>query len=232
MSWFRGLFVLGGTWLALAGASFGAPGADAQLDAVLARMDQASTTFKGLAADVRKVSHTEVVNIDAVDSGTILVKRLKPHDTRIRVDLTNPRRETVTIGGGKVQIFYPQTNEAQEVDLGKNRGVVDQFMLLGFGSNSTELKSAYSVTFGGVDSVNDQKATRIELVPKDPEILARVKKSELWISEKGWIVQQKLYTGWGDYLLSTYSRMEFNPSIADAALKLELPKGVKFGKLK
>ena len=64
MSWFRGLFVLGGTWLALAGASFGAPAADAQLDAVLARMDQASTTFKGLAADIRKVSHTEVVNID------------------------------------------------------------------------------------------------------------------------------------------------------------------------
>jgi outer membrane lipoprotein-sorting protein len=232
MSWFRGLFVLAGTWLALAGASFGAPSGDAQLDAVLARMDEAAATFKGFAADVRKVSHTEVVNIDEVDLGTILVKRLKPHDTRIRVDLTNPRRETVTVGGGKIQIFYPQTNEAQEVDLGKNRGVVDQFMLLGFASNSTELKNAYSVSFGGVETVNGQKATRIELVPKDPEILARVKKSELWISEKGWVVQQKLHTGGGDYLLSTYSKMEFSPSIADAALKLELPKGVKFGKLK
>ena len=232
MSWFRGLFVLAGTWLALAGASFGAPSADAQLDAVLARMDEASAAFKGFAADVRKVSHTEVVNIDEVDSGTILVKRLKPHDTRIRVDLTNPRRETVSVGGGKIQIFYPQTNEAQEVDLGKNRGVVDQFMLLGFGSNSAELKNAYSVSFGGVETVNGQKATRIELVPKDPEILARVKKSELWISDKGWVVQQKLHTGGGDYLLSTYSKMEFSPSIADAALKLELPKGVKFGKLK
>ena len=82
-------------------------------------------------------------------------------------------------------MFYPQTNEAQEVDLGKNRGVVDQFMLLGFGSNSAELKSAYSVTLGGADSVNGEKATRILLVPKDPEILARVKKCELWISDKG-----------------------------------------------
>src|SRR5260370_41104451 len=99
---------------------------------------------------------------------------MKPHESGTRVALTNPRRETVTIGGGKVQIFYPQTNEAQEVDLGKNRGVVDQFMLLGFGSNSTELNSAYSVKFGGVNSVEGHKATRIGLGPKDPEILPGV----------------------------------------------------------
>src|SRR5260370_41784351 len=142
---------------------------------------------------------------------------MKPHESGTRVALTNPRRETVIIGGGKVQIFYPQTNEAQEVDLGRNRGVVDQFMLLGFGSNSTELKNAYSVAFGGVDSVNEQKATRIELVPKDPEILARVKKSELWISDKGWVVQQKLYTGGGGFLLPPYSPTEWYPRFAASA---------------
>jgi hypothetical protein len=70
------------------------------------------------------------------------------------------------------------------------------------------------------------------LVPKDKEILARVKKCELWISEKGWTVQQKFHTEGGDYVLSTYARMNWNPSIADAAWKLELPKGVRFGKLK
>ena len=112
MTWFRTLFVLIGTLLALAAASFGAPPADPPLDAVLARLDQASTTFKGLTADIRKIAHTDVVNVDDVDSGTIMVKRVKPHDTRIRIDLTNPRRQSVTIGGGKAQVFYPQTNEA------------------------------------------------------------------------------------------------------------------------
>jgi outer membrane lipoprotein-sorting protein len=231
MIWFRRLFALSGTLLAFAVASFGAPLAEPPLDAVLARMDQASATFKSLTADIQKVSHTDVVNVDATDSGTIMVKRVKPHDTRIRIDLTNPR-QSVTIGGGKVQVFYPQSNEAQEVDLGKNRGVIDQFMLLGFGSNSGELKIAYTVTLGGADSINGETATRILLVPKDPEILNRVKKCELWISDKGWTVQQKFYTGGGDFVLSTYTRMNLNPSIADAAMKLELPKGVKFGKLK
>ena len=230
MTWFRTLFVLIGT-LGLLSVSLGTPAADPPLDAVLARLDQAAINFKGLTADIRKVAHTDVVNVDDLASGTIVVKRVKPHDTRIRIDLTDPQ-QIVTIGGGKVQVFKPKTNEAQEVELGKNRGVVDQFMLLGFGSNSGEIRNAYTVTLGGADSINGEKTTRIILVPKDAEVLARVKKCELWISDKGWTVQQKFHTGGGDYVLSTYSGMKLNPIIADKELKLELPRGVKFGKLK
>jgi outer membrane lipoprotein-sorting protein len=225
------MFVLTGTLLGLASASLAAPAADPPLDAVLARLDQAANNFKGLTADIRKIAHTDVVNVDDVDSGTITVKRVKPHDIRIRIELTNPQ-QIVTIGGGKVQVFKPKTNEAQEVELGKNRGVVDQFMLLGFGSNSSELRSAYTMTLGGAETINGEKTTRIILVPKDPEILARVKKCELWITDKGWTVQQKFHTGGGDYILSMYSAMKLNPIIADKDLRLELPKGVKFGKLK
>jgi outer membrane lipoprotein-sorting protein len=230
MTWFRTLFVLIGT-LGLVSVSLGMPAADPPLDAVLAHLDQAAINFKGLTADIRKVAHTDVVNVDDLASGTIVVKRVKPHDTRIRIDLTDPQ-QIVTIGGGKVQVFKPKTNEAQEVELGKNRSVVDQLMLLGFGSNSGEIRNAYTVTLGGADSINGEKTTRIILVPKDPEILARVKKCELWISDKGWTVQQKFHTGGGDYVLSTYSGMKLNPIIADKDLKLELPRGVKFGKLK
>ena len=231
MRWFRTLFVPIGTLLGLVSASMGMPAADPPLDAVLARLDQAAINFKGLTGNIRKIAHTDVVNVDDIDSGTIVVKRVKAHDTRIRIELTDPQ-QIVTIGGGKVQVLKPKTNEAEEVELGKNRGVVDQFMLLGFGSNSGEIRNAYTVTLGGADSINGEKTTRIILVPKDPEILARVKKCELWISDKGWTVQQKFHTGGGDYVLSTYSGMKLNPTIADKDLKLELPRGVKFGKLK
>ena len=232
MTWFRTLFIVSCTLLSVVAARRGArPPADSPLDVVLARLDQSAINFKGLTADIRKMSHTDVVNVDDIDSGTIVVKRVKAHDTRIRIELTDPQ-QIVTIGGGKVQVFKPKTNEAEEVELGKNRGVVDQFMLLGFGSNSGEIRNAYTVTLGGADSINGEKTTRIILVPKDPEILARVKKCELWISDKGWTVQQKFHTGGGDYVLSTYSGMKLNPIIADKDLKLELPKGVKFGKLK
>jgi len=230
MTWFRTTFVLSSALMALALTGSGAAVSDPALDAVMAGIDQAAATFKGLSADIKKVSHTEVVNVDSMDSGTILVKKLKPKEIRIRIDLTNPQ-QNVTVGGGRVQIYSPLTKEAQELDLGKNRGAVEQFMLLGFGSNSAELKSAYTVTLGGAETVEGEKATRIVLTPKDPQVLARLKKCELWISDKGWTVQQKFYTGGGDYVLSTYSKMNFSATIADAALKLDLPKGVKFTKL-
>ena len=232
MTWFRTLFIVGGTALGLATTSFGVAPAEAPLDAALARLDQAAVNFKGMTANIRKLSHTEVVNVDDVYTGTIILKRIKLHDTRIRIDFASHRVQILTIGGGKAYSFEPKIKEAQEYDLGKYKGLVDQFMLLGFGSNSSGLRSAYTVTLGGADSINGEKTTRIVLVPKDKEVLAQIKKCEVWISDKGWTVQQKCYQSGGDYVLSTYSAMKLNPVIADKDLKLELPKGVKFGKLK
>ena len=131
-------------------------------------MDQAAAKFKGLTADIRKVSHTEVVNMDEVREGTIAVKRFKPHDTRIRIDFTNPRPRMVCDRRGESSgRTNPKTNGSPGSRPGKeSRMLVNQFMLLGFGSNSSELKAAYTVTLGGSGPVNGEKATRIELVPK------------------------------------------------------------------
>ena len=231
LRWYGRVLVLSLAAVGGSGAAFAAPSAD-PLDTVMGRMDQAAASFKGLTANIQKVSHTDVVNVNDTDNGTIVVKKYKPGDTRIRIDFAAPRQQNVAIGGGKAVVFKPVTNEAQEVDLGKSRGIVDQFMLLGFGSNSSELKSAYSVTMGGTDTVNGEKTTRILLVPKDKEVLAHVKRCELWISEKGWTVQQKFYTDDKDYVLSTYSHMNFGAVIADKDVKLDLPKGLKVTKLK
>ena len=217
--------------LLLASSGLAAPPAD-PLDAAMAKMDQAAASFKGLTADIRKTTHTDVLNVDDAQSGTISVKRSKPGDTRIRIDFTEPAKQSVAIGGGKAVSYTPSNNEAQEVDLGKKRGLVDQFMLLGFGSNAADLKSAYAVTLGGPDKVNGEAATRLVLVPKDKDVLAQVKQCELWISEKGITLQQKFHTGGKDYVVSTYSRMNLNPAIADKDVKLDLPKGVKVNVLK
>ena len=206
--------------------------ADPALDAVFARIDQAAAGFKGLTAAVHKVSHTGVVDKDDSDSGTIIVKRVKAHDIRIRIDLKDPRQQTVTIGDGKAISFSPLINEAQEYALGKDRGLIDQFLLLGFGSTSAELKNAFTITLGGPDTVNGETATRIELVPKDKEFLTHVKRCELWISEKGMTIQQKFHTGGKDFQISTYSQMVINPPIKDDAVKLDLPHNVKLTKLK
>src|SRR5215510_6867693 len=85
---------------------FGALLAATPLDAVLARADEAAKGFKGLSADVHKVSHTAVINENTVDDGTMLVKRPKPRDMRMLVDIQKPDPKTVAIAGRKVEIFY------------------------------------------------------------------------------------------------------------------------------
>ena len=70
MRWFRPLFVFICATLAWS--------ADETLAATLAKMDTVAAGFKGLRADVRQLSHTAVINEDAVDTGTIAVRRPKP----------------------------------------------------------------------------------------------------------------------------------------------------------
>ena len=207
---------------------WGALAADSSLSATLARMDEAAAQFKGLQADVQKTAHTAVMNEDSVDAGTIVVKRPKPNDIRVLFDFKPPNPRQVMIAGVKVDIYYPGNNTVQEYNLGKSRSLVEQFMLLGFGSNSKDLESAYSIRLGGPETVAGQKATRLELIPKSQEVLAHLKRVDLWISDAMSIaVQQKLYEPGGDYLLATYTNIKLRANLPDSAVKMDLPKSVK-----
>jgi outer membrane lipoprotein-sorting protein len=207
---------------------WGAPAADSSLAATLARMDEAAARFKGLQADMQKIAHLAVINEDTVEAGTIAVKRLKPYDIRVRIDFQSPNPRQVAIAGVKGAMYYPGINTVQEYDLGKSRSLVEQFMLLGFGSNSKDLKSAYSIGLGGPDTVAGQKTTRLELIPKSQDVLEHLKRVDLWISDTmGIAVQQKLYEPGGDYLLTTYTNIKLRLNLPDSAVKLDLPKSVK-----
>jgi len=207
---------------------WGAPAADSPLAATLARMDESAARFKGLEADLQEISHTAVINEDSVAAGTIVVKRPKPNDIRVRIDFKPPNPRQVMIAGVKVAIYYPGINTVQEFDLGKSRSLMEQFMLLGFGSNSKDLESAYSIGLGGQETVAGQKSTRLELIPKSQDVLAHLKKVDLWISDAmGIAVQQKLYEMGGDYLLATYTNIKLRPNLPDSAVRLDLPKSVK-----
>ena len=110
----RLVFVIG-PLAALLGLQVGAA-ADPSLQSVFSRMDQASAKFKGLKADMRKLAHTEVINEDSVDTGSIVVRVPKPHDLRMLIDFEQPDQKKVMIAGTKVDIYYPKTEIVQEID--------------------------------------------------------------------------------------------------------------------
>jgi outer membrane lipoprotein-sorting protein len=213
-----GVVLLGG----LCGAA-----ADPLSDA-LGRMDRASAGFHGLTANIKKVSHTAILNEDATDSGTFAIKRNGPKDLRMLLDIKEPDAKQIAFSGTRAEIYYPKMNSEDIWDLGKNRSLVDQFLLLGFGSNSRDLVSAYNIKLGGEESLAGEKATRIELVPKSPEALQHIKRVDLWIAQSsGLTVQQKFYQPGGDYTLTLYTNLKLVPNLPDSAVQLKAPKNVK-----
>ena len=194
-------------------------------------MDKAGSLFKDMTANLKQVKHTAIVNEDTVSTGTIKIKKVKhnspPDDIFGRLDFVAPDERKVVLNGKTVDIYLPNIKTVQEVDLGKHKGLVQQFFLLGFGTSRSDLEAAYNVSLDGEESLNGEKTTRLVLVSKKPDVARQLSKFELWISEKtGEPVQQKFYEPSGDYNVLTYSDMKINPKLSDSELEYH-PKGYK-----
>ena len=194
------------------------------LDELLARMDQNAMSFKSMSAKLRYMSYVAVIKEGTVSTGTLTMKRSR-REAMVLVDFTEPDPKTVAVAGTKVAIYLPKLQTVEEYDLGKS---VEKYLALGFGASGKELKADYTLQELGADTVNGQKAMRLELIPKSKEVLKQLPRIELWISAAtGYPIQQKLHQTGGDYMLATYSDVIINPRLPDSAYKLNLPKGVK-----
>lgn len=198
------------------------------LEATLARMDRAAAGFRGISAQIEQVSHTAVINDTTVESGSIVLYRPKPRDLRMLAEFTKPDPRAVSYANRKVQIFYPKINTVQEYDLGKQGALIDQFLLLGFGTPGSELGKSYDVKHTGRETIGGAACDVLELTPRDPEALKHVRRIEIWVSEQtGQPVRQKIHQPSRDYREIRYSGLKLNPPLNDDSVRLKLPRGVK-----
>ncbi len=197
------------------------------LQDILARMDQGAKGFKCMVADLKRVTHTAVLNDNSEDTGKVRMKRFGSRDLRIAIDFISPDQSTVVFRGQKLEKYFPKIKTVQVYDLGKQRQLVDQFLLLGFGTSSKELSNSYDIKFLGSDRANGQSAWHLELIPKSAQAREHLKKVDLWISAaNGQPVQQKFQEPSGDYHLIAYSNVQLDVNISDQAFNLPT-KGVK-----
>jgi outer membrane lipoprotein-sorting protein len=203
-----------------------ASGLAATLEQVLATMDRTAPAFRDLSANLTCVEYTPIINDSSEATGSVRMKRAGPNDVRILVDYVKPDAKTAAFEKNQGQVYLPKMRTVQIYELGKYRSLVDQFLLLGFGSSGKELMSSYNLKVLGEEQVGGEPATRLELIPKSPSVLEYLPKAELWISTAGYPLQQKFYQPSG-YKLFTYSGVKLNTNLPDDAVKLKLPSGVK-----
>jgi outer membrane lipoprotein-sorting protein len=193
------------------------------LESVLKQVDTQAKDFQSLTADLERTKVTVVVNDKSTESGHIFVRR----DDKMRIELTRPDPRTILRDGDNFYIYNPKINRVETYNLGKKKSLVDQFLLLGFGTSGSELKNGYLVTLQDEEILDNRKVVLLELTPKSDEVRNQLSKIQLWIDESMWLpAQQKFFeSGSGDYFIIRYKNMVRNVRIADSQFKPHWPHG-------
>jgi outer membrane lipoprotein-sorting protein len=199
------------------------------VEAVLARMDAAAPEFRAVSADIKMVTHTAIIDDTTTETGTFKMQRVKGKEVRAVLDFSG-QSDARQIGffGKIVRIYYPKLNSYQDYDVGKNVDVLNQFLLLGFGSSGKDLAANYTITGDGEEKLEDRDTTKLSLVPKSAEAVKRLSKIEMWIpNDAAYPIQQQFFSPSGNYRIVTYSNVNLKPVIKGKQLELKLPPGVK-----
>ena len=193
------------------------------LDNVLKQLDAQAASFRSLTADLERTKVTVVVNDKSTETGQISVRS----DDKMRIEVTQPDARTILRDGDNFYIYNPKIHRVEEYNLGKKKSVVDQFLLLGFGTSGSSLKESYAITLQGEETLDNRKVLRLELLPNTDEVRKQLSKIQLWLDETTWLpLQQQFFeTGSGDYFIIRYRNVNRNVRIPDNEFKPHWPHG-------
>jgi len=193
------------------------------LENVLKQLDAQAADFHSLTADLERTKVTVVVNDKSTESGRILVRR----DDKMRIELTQPDARTILRDGDNFYLYNPKIRRVEQYNLGKKKSVVDQFLLLGFGTSGKSLTESYTITLRGEEALDNHKVLLLELLPKTDEVKRQLSKIQLWLDESSWLPAQQQFfeTGSGDYFIIRYKNVSRNMRIPDVEFKPHWPHG-------
>ena len=193
-------------------------------ESVLQMMDKSASDFRSLTADIEHIKYTEVVKDTSTETGQIFVRR----DQKMRIEFTKPDPRVILRTGDSLFVFTPKINRVEEYNLGKNRALVDQYVLLGFGTKSQNMEKSYDIALSGEEEIDQHKAFVLTLTPKSEDVRKQITKIQIWLDSSSWLpIQQKFFeAGSGDYFLFKYSNMMKNLKISDSRFKPDWPKNV------
>jgi len=198
------------------------------LQPILARMDEASLSFRAMTADVETTTFTKVIDDTAVQNGKLTMQRPKGKSTRAILDFSGEKDSRVIyLFNNTVRFYYPKLKLYQDIDVGKSSDVLNQFLLLGFGSSGKELMENYEITNAGSESVAGRETTKLSLAPKSAQAKETLIKVDVWIPQgAAYPVQQQFFKPSGNYVTVLYSNIKLNPPVK-GTLEYKLPSGTK-----
>jgi outer membrane lipoprotein-sorting protein len=204
----------------LAASAFG-QSKQGNLEQVLNLLDRTSTDFKTVQTDFDWDQYMMVTNDHDRQKGVMYFKR-SGANVDVAADFTFPEKKKLLFTGGDLQVYTPRTNDLKHYNAGKNRAEFESFLVLGFGGRGHDLTKNFEVRYAGVEPIDGKPTYKLELTPKQPNVLNMFPLITLWIDQqKGMSVQQKFQEGKTDYRLVKYSNIKVNPKLPEDAFKLK-----------
>jgi len=193
-------------------------------------MDETARRLRNLSADLEYTKVTVVVDDRSTERGQIFY--LKGKLPEVLIDFKTPDPKTILIKKNKAEIYLPKINQIQEYNLEKHSELVQQFLLLGFGTETSELEKSYVLKLVGEEDINGDTTAVLELIPRNQNVGAQLAKVQLWINEEsGLPVQQKFFEADGDYLVTRYTSVKINSRLPLSTFEIHAAKGAKRAKL-
>lgn len=196
------------------------------LTQVLSHMDQTAKRLKTLSADLEYTNVTVLVNDFSTESGEMYFRNSKTPD--ILIKFTKPVPKVILFRKNKAEIYQPKINQVQEFDLSKHSQLIQQFLLLGFGTQSNDMQKVYAVKYLREEGLGGDTTALLELTPREESVASQLSKVQLWISEESWLpVQQKFFEAGGDYSVARYSSVKVNRNLPSSTFQVRVAKDAR-----
>jgi len=193
---------------------------------ILAQMNEAAKHLKTVVADLEYSTVTVLVNDKSTETGLLYFRNGK--NPEILIDFQKPDQKTILFKKNKAEIYLPKSNQIQEYNLEQKSGLVQQFLLLGFGSEIAELRKSYNIKHLREEDLEGDSTEVLELTPRKGSIAQQLTRIQIWVSEDSWLpAQQQFFEPGGDYLIARYTSVKVNRPIGSSTFEIHTPKGAK-----
>jgi outer membrane lipoprotein-sorting protein len=196
------------------------------LSEILSRMNDAAKRLKTVSADLTYTKVTVLVNDKSTEEGHLFFRKGKTPE--IRIEMQQPESKVILFKKNKAEIYRPKINQIQEFSLEQKSGLVEEFFLLGFGSETEELKKSYHLKYLKEEELEGDTTAVLELTPRKESVASQITKIQMWVSEESWLpAQQQFFEPGGDYLIARYKDVKVNLKIPSSTFEIYPAEGAK-----
>jgi outer membrane lipoprotein-sorting protein len=207
--------------IALAPVSLHAQPKPGHLDEVLRQMDAASLKFQSAEADIRRDNYERVVKETTTQTGTIYFKK-QGGSTMMGVRLVTPSIKLIEFRNGIVRLYDPGTDHLTIINAERNKAQFESFLTVGFGGSGTDLAKAWKISDLGDEVVDGVNTAKLDLVPKDPAVLANCTHMTIWVDPLRAVeLKQSLYEPSGDYQTAVYTNIKYNQKVDEKPYQIK-----------